>query len=181
MPNLIEIAKLGRSVGVNGVLKCHLFTDFPEIFQKGIKLYAILNTPYQNLSHTLTLKTFDLKKHLIAFEEINSQEKAKALTNFVLFCTFEDTKKYCILQDEEFFWFDVIGCKVYEENQILGEVLDIQRIGNTDYLLIKTDATLSKNFAKTFLIPYIEPFIIKTLINDKTIFTKNTKALLEAS
>ncbi len=180
MHNLIEIARLGRSVGIHGGLKCHLLTDFPEIFQKGIKLYAILNS-YQDLIHTLTLKSFDHPRKCILFEEICSPQEAKKLTNFTLFSTLEDTKKYCILQQDEFFWFDIIGCNVYEEEELLGEVYDIERIGNTHYLLVKTSPLLAKSFSKSFLIPYIHPFIIKSIPKDKAIFTKNTKSLLEAS
>ena len=182
---LIEVAKLGKSIGVHGTLKCHLLTDFPENFQKGVKFFAIFSSPYEKITHPLTLQTFDPQRHLIAFEEITSMEAAKALTNFILHSTLEDTRKHCALGKEEFFWFDIIGCRVCEAGILLGEVREIQRIGATDYLLVRTDSTLQKGtptpLAKEFLIPYIAPFIKDTDLEAKTIYTQNAKALLEAS
>ena len=180
---LIEVAKLGKSIGVHGAFKCHLLTDFPEIFQKGVKFFAIFSSPYEQITHPLTLQTFDPQRHLITFEEITSMEAAKSLTNFILHSTLEDTRKHCALGKEEFFWFDIIGCKVCEAGILLGEVREIQRIGATDYLLVRTDSTLQKSasLAKEFLIPYIAPFIKDTDLETKTIYTQNAKALLEAS
>lgn len=180
---LIEVAKLGKSMGVHGALKCHLLTDFPEIFQKGVKFFAIFSSPYEKITHPLTLQTFDPQRHLITFEEITSMEAAKSLTNFILHSTLEDTRKHCALGKEEFFWFDIIGCKVSEAGILLGEVREIQRIGTTDYLLVRTDSTLQKSasLAKEFLIPYIAPFIKDTDLEAKTIYTQNAKALLEAN
>ena len=182
---LIEVAKLGKSIGVHGTLKCHLLTDFPEIFQKGVKFFAIFSSPYEQITHPLTLQTFDPQRHLITFEEITSMEVAKSLTNFILHSTLEDTRKHCALGKEEFFWFDIIGCRVCEAGILLGEVREIQRIGTTDYLLVRTDSTLQKGtptpLAKEFLIPYIAPFIKDTDLEAKTIYTQNAKALLEAS
>ena len=180
---LIEVAKLGKSMGVHGALKCHLLTDFPEIFQKGVKFFAIFSSPYEQITHPLTLQNFDPQRHLITFEEITSMEAAKSLTNFILHSTLEDTRKHCALGKEEFFWFDIIGCRVCEAGILLGEVREIQRIGATDYLLVRTDSTLQKSasLAKEFLIPYIAPFIKDTDLEAKTIYTQNAKALLEAS
>lgn len=180
---LIEVAKLGKSIGVHGALKCHLLTDFPEIFQKGVKFFAIFSSPCEKITHPLTLQTFDPQRHLITFEEITSMEAAKSLTNFILHSTLEDTRKHCALGKEEFFWFDIIGCRVCEAGILLGEVREIQRIGATDYLLVRTDSTLQKSasLAKEFLIPYIAPFIKDTDLEAKTIYTQNAKALLEAS
>ena len=180
---LIEVAKLGKSMGVHGALKCHLLTDFPEIFQKGVKFFAIFSSPCEKITHPLTLQNFDPQRHLITFEEITSMEAAKSLTNFILHSTLEDTRKHCALGKEEFFWFDIIGCRVCEAGILLGEVREIQRIGATDYLLVRTDSTLQKSasLAKEFLIPYIAPFIKDTDLEAKTIYTQNAKALLEAS
>lgn len=182
MNDFIEIAKLGRSIGTSGLMKCIIFTDFPNIFQKGniffIKPYhAIL----ENQMQPLTLKSFNLSRSTIAFEEINSLEEAKKITNFLLLSSIEDTKKYCHLQQNEFFWFDIIGCNIFEDTTPLGCVKDIQRIANTDYLIIQTHKELSSLFAKEFLIPYLDHFIISVDIKNKKIHTKNTKNLLEAS
>lgn len=181
--HLIQVATLGRSVGVSGAMKCHLLTDFPEIFKKENTFFAIPNSSFasSNTKLTLTLKSFDLSRSLISFQEITSPEEAKKIVNYSLYSTIKDTKSQCKLQQDEFFWFDIIGCDIYEDDTILGKVKDIQRIANTDYLIITTHKDFSKNFSKEFLIPYIKHFIITTNLETKSILTKNAKSILEAS
>lgn len=178
---LIEVAKLGRSVGLHGAMKCHILTDFPEIFQTNTTFFASSMSSFHKNTTSLTLKSFDSKKQLIVFHEITTPESAKTLTNCILSCSIEDTKKYCHLNKDEFFWFDIIGCMVLENNEKLGKVTDIQRITNTDFLIIQTDEKLCKQYARTFLIPYINQFILTTDITNKTIQTQNAKAILEES
>lgn len=181
MENLIEIAKLGKSVGLDGTMKCYLLTDFPEIFKAGRVFHATSNSSFNQNIHTLTLKHFDQNKQIIRFEEIQTPEHAKKLTNLMLSCSIQDTREFCKLKQDEFFWFDIIGCLVIENETTLGKVKDIQRIANTDYLIIQTDKFLCKQFAKEFLIPYLENFILKADIETKIIYTKNAQAILEAS
>ena len=180
--SLISIAKLGKTVGLKGLMKCHLLTDFPETFNKECHFFAALPSLVKNSSFIpLTLNIFDFKKKLISFYEAPSIQEAKSLVNAILYTTLEDTQKFCQLQKEEFFWFDIIHSKVYDGEIFLGLVQDIHRIANTDYLFVKTDSKLQQTYAKEFLIPYIDAFIVMTDAKKKVILTKNTFALLEAS
>lgn len=184
--NLIAIAKLGKTIGLKGHMKCYPMTDFPEIFIPDITFFAQKNHIFQNSKEyiTLHLKEFNPIKSLIIFQEIDSLEMAKTLTNAILYTTLQDTKKYCTLKENEFFWFEIMGFKIIEDEETLGYVEDIERIGATDYLVICTDPKLSSaplKLKKHFLIPYIDPYIISTDAKAYHIYTKNAKALLLAS
>lgn len=79
----------------------------------------------------------------------------KKLTNQELFVSEEITKENCTLKENEFFWFDILECKIIEDGRTLGIVKDIHRYPLDDYLEITTDENLVKeNLPKTFLIPY---------------------------
>ena len=86
------------------------------------------------------------------------------------------------INEGQYFWFDVIGCVVKQDDEILGVVDDIQRMADTDYLVVKTDASLIEaGLSKEFLLPYIDRYIIKVDTEEKIVYTKDAKDILEAS
>ena len=181
--NLIAIAKLGKSVGLKGLMKCYPMTDFPEIFTSDITFFAQKDSIFEKECTTLHISEFNKAKSLIGFKEVDSPEMAKTLTNAILYTTLQDTKAHCALGEDEFFWFEIIGFSIIEDDEILGRVEDIERIGATDYLVVVTDPKLCTplKLKKRFLIPYIDPYIISTDAKAHHIYTKNAKVLLLAS
>ena len=173
--SLIYIAKLGRAVGLKGAQKLHIESDFPEQFKKG-NIFLTKN------NQTLTVESYNSKSNTIKFEEISSIDEAKKLTNKELFATQDETKQNCILDKNQYFWFDMIGCSIMENNECLGTITDIQRLPLTDYLYIKTTTELiSKKYPNSFLIPYQKEYILDVDLDSKIIKTINCKDILEAS
>ena len=83
----------------------------------------------------------------------------------------------------EFFWFDLISCEVFENNLKLGIVKEIHRYPLNDYLEIITDSELVKKaLPKNFLIPHIfDKFILNIDIENKRIDVINSFNILENS
>lgn len=171
--NLLSIATLGRAIGLKGEMKIHFDTDFIEQFSVG-KNFLLKS------GNTITIKSINFSKSSVIFEEFSSREELKHLTNQKLYTTIDKSRESCLLEEDEFFWFDVIGCSVIEETLLLGVVDEIERIGIIDYLLIKTDEQL-KDKPKTFLIPYQDPFIVSTDLDKKSIYVKGGFDILENS
>ena len=174
--NKIFVAKLGKAVGLQGYLKLFIDSDFPEQFKKG----ATFST---NRNLQLKVLEYNSSRELIKFEGYEELEIAKKLTNQELFSTFEQTKEFCQLEENEFFWFDLISCDVYEKDIKLGIVKDIQRYPLNDYLELTTDSELvNKGLPKTFLIPHIfTKYIINIDIEKKIINVINSFEILENS
>lgn len=173
--NKIYIAKLGKTVGLKGQQKLIIDTDFPEQFKKNTKLTTDKN-------QELIIETYNNTSNVIKFVGIDNIEDAKKLTNRQLFVSDEDTRNNCKLNDKQFFWFDIINCDIYENDELLGKVSDIQRMPLSDYLMVNTDSTLiKKGFSNSFLLPYIDTYIIDVDLNSKTIKAQNAKDILEAS
>jgi 16S rRNA processing protein RimM len=64
----------------------------------------------------------------------------------------------------------------------LGALSEIERIGPQDYLLVKTDNLLvAKGLPETFLIPYVDRFVLKADLEAKKIMVDGGLDLLEAS
>lgn len=165
---MIQVAKIGKSVGVNGGARLHILTDFPEIFAQDIT-YTAKSIGLNPQSLLLKIKSFE--NGIVVFEGYESRESVKTLANFTLYASLEDTRKYCELKEGEMFWFDVVGCEVIEEGEKLGEVIDVDRMGGVDYLLIQ--AIESEKFPKRFLLPYIHRYVLEC--KEKKIYTQGAK------
>ena len=168
------IAQIGRTIGLWGDLKFHLHTDFPEQFKIG-------NT-YKSNRGNLTIADINFTRGIIRFTGHESIDSAKKLTNVKIFADITQTKENCDLQEGQHFWFDIIGCSVKQDDDVLGVVEDVQRMADTDYLAIKTDTLLVESgAAKSFLVPYIDRYVIKADMEEKIVFVKDAKDILEAS
>ena len=176
MNDKIYVAKLGKAVGLRGHLRLFIESDFPEQFKKD----AVFIT---NKKLTLIIEEYNSKRELVKFKDFDDIDTAKKLTNQLLYSTLEQTKNNCNLESNEHFWFDIVGCKIVENNQILGKVVEIHRYPLEDYLEIETSDTLiEKKLPKTFLVPYnIENYIVNVDIENKEIKVKNAYEILENS
>ena len=174
--NDIFVAKLGKAVGLQGHLRLFIDSDFPEQFKKG----ATFKT---NKKLELKVAEYNSSRELIKFENFNDVDSAKKLTNQELFATLEQTKESCKLKKNEFFWFDLISCDVYENNLLLGKVKDIQRYPLNDYLeIITNEGLVNKGLPKVFLIPHIfDKYVLDVNIENKKISVKDSLIILENS
>jgi len=172
---LLHIATIGKTVGIKGDMKFHIKCDFDEQFYSGASFFT-------NLNRDITLGDVDFEKGLIKIAGVNTIEDAKKYTNVKLFTTRDETRKNCHLNKGEYFFFDLEDCEVYEDSKRLGKVKEVERIAVTNYLSIITDESLVKDgFAKSFLIPFIEPFKQSVDISKKVIMVNGGIGILEAS
>lgn len=163
------IAKIGKTVGLRGELKLHLMSDFEEQFESG--------ATFESDKQTLQIKSYNPQRGLILFEGFESIESAKTLTNQYLYSDEKQTRQNCHLGEGEKFWFELIGLEVIEKGEILGTVVDIDRIGDVEYFKIQTSEKY-KQIAKTFLIPNIQEYIVE---KTDALYTKDCMGILEQS
>jgi 16S rRNA processing protein RimM len=172
---LLHIATIGKAVGLKGDMKLHIKSDFPEQFMSG-------NSFILNKKETIILSDVNHERGLIKIKGCLTPENAKKFTNAKLYATYEDTRKNCLLDDGEYFWFDIEGCNIYENETLLGNISEIDRILDSNYLKIKTDKNLvSDGFSKSFLLPYNDSFILNTDVENKKITVTGAMDILEAS
>jgi len=172
---LLHIATLGRTVGLDGTMKLHLHTDFPEQFRDGSTFYTKDRTP-------LTLAGVDTVRGTVRLEGVTTPEAAKRYTNTQLYTTYGRTREECSLEAGQYFWFDLVGSRIVEAGLTLGTVLEIERIGDVDYFVVKTDDALTeRGLPKQFLVPYL-PHVVETVDTaEGTIRTHGALDILEAS
>ncbi len=172
---LLHIATLGKTVGIKGDMKLHIKSDFPEQFKTGASFLI-------NKKDTITLSDVNLDRGIVKINNITNPEDAKKFTNAKLFTTQEATRENCHLEEGEYFFFDLEDCDVYEDSKLLGRVKEVERINISNYLSIVTDAALvEQGFAKSFLVPFMEPFKVSVDIEAKRIELRGAMDILEAS
>ena len=173
--DLLAVATIGKVVGLSGELKLHSHSDFSEQFVEGAKF--ILNNGNQ-----IEIESYNPNRSLVKFYHFNVREDAAKLTNQKLFTTVDESRKNCILGEKEFFWFDIVGLDIIDDGKNLGKVKEVERIANSDYLLIETDKQLLKDgLPKRFYIPYIDRYVIKVILGSGLIKTIDAYGLLESS
>jgi len=175
MSDLLEVARLGRTVGLKGALKLHNTSDFPSQFKKGATFFLKDGT-------NLRISHFNAANSSVIFEGYESVEAATNLVNLTLFQTKEVTQKTCKLKKGEFFYFDVIGLEIYENGELLGAVEDIMESSGGYLFLVKTAAGLAQNgLAKEFYLPYNDRFVEEISLQKRQISAKFAKGILENS
>lgn len=168
------IAQIGKTHGLYGDLKLHVHTDFPEQFQEGYT--------FETSSGKLEILTINLKRGIVCFKGYEGIDYAKKLTNTKIYASLEETKERCKLKEGEHFWFEIETCEIEEDGVKLGKISEMQRLAEVNYMFIETDVALVKEgFATTFLVPYIERYVLETNVEKQVVLTKDAKEILEAS
>lgn len=173
----ILVAKCGKTIGLKGELKLILYTDFLDFFTTDTELLCE--------NRILKVEKFNKNKNSIKFKEINDISDAKLLNSNLLYTSRELTRKNCKINNDEYFWFDIIGCNIFDKDVFIGKVIDINRIGNIDYLVVSVDFNLYTNYSKIkvnkFMLPYIDRYIIECNISTKEIKSTGAIGILEES
>jgi 16S rRNA processing protein RimM len=173
-PKRFLIAQVGKTHGLHGDLKLHIHTDFPEQFKAGYT--------FQSSAGLLEIHEVNLTRGIISFKGYSGIDYAKKLTNAKIYASLEETRERCELKKNEHFWFEIEECSIMENDVVLGKISEMQRLADVDYLFIETNEKLvEEGLSKTFLVPYIDRYIVKKDMESKIIFTKDTKEILEAS
>lgn len=152
----VIIGTIVNTHGIKGELKIKSSTDFiEERFQKGNHL----TIAYQG--NTIDMEVISYRIHkghiLVSFkdnQDINLVEKYKG-------CLVYADKDTSLLDEGEFYVSDLIGCEVYDKNQFIGKVKDVQLYEHHDVLVVEGN--------KKVLIPYVDAFVTNEDIDHKRI------------
>lgn len=153
----IRIGKIINTHGIRGDLKIKSYSDFEEErFKVGHTIYIRYNN--QDLAMKICKHRIHKGFDLISFEDyldINLVEKYKN-------CYIYDYKDDDLLDEDEYYVSDLIGCKVFDNDNYIGDVIDVNLYEHHDILVVE-----GKD--KTYKIPYVNAFVINEDIDNKRI------------
>ncbi|HEY8444500.1 MAG TPA: ribosome maturation factor RimM [Bacilli bacterium] len=147
------VGKIIGTHGIKGEVKVKADTSFDR-FKPGNTLYLKKNNEFQEIiinSHRRH-KNYDL----ITFNNLNNINQVLEFIDCELYTPHQDK-----LEDNEYYYEDLIGKLVYDtNNNYLGKVIDIRELPHGINLEIKN--------GRTFYVPFVSEFIIE-VTNDKII------------
>ncbi len=117
--------------------------------------------------YTVQAVRYQQKFVLLKLKGINNMNEALELKGKFIKVRKKDAIK---LDSDEFFICDLIGCKVFENGQFLGTVIDVIQTGSNDVYVVKNESShLKIKNNMDILIPALKDVIKRVCINEKVI------------
>ena len=150
--NYFNVGKIVNTQGLQGEMRVLSVTDFAEErFKKG-NILALFDKKDQfvmdvEIASHRKVKNFDIIKFKGMYH-INDIEKFR---DFTLKVREEDLTD---LEDGEFYYHEIIGLEVYENDILLGRIKEILQPGANDVWVVK------RKGKRDLLLPYIPPVVL---------------------
>jgi 16S rRNA processing protein RimM len=156
MKEYITIGQIINTHGVKGELKIYPLTDDIRRFRKLKSVFI------DELEKQVIWCKLQTDRVILKLEGIESIEEAEKYKSKYIKVSRKDAVK---LPEGRYFIVDIIGCTVYDENNIeIGPVYDVIQTGSNDVYWVK-----GKN---EVLIPAIKDVVVKMDIQNKRIVIK---------
>ncbi len=161
---MILVGKIVNKRGLKGDLIVNTFTQKPEDFLLYEKYYAKKAGVFKEI--LLTKKTI-YKKNRVVFkiDGVDSVEEAEKLKEIEVFIQQNEKLK----EDDEFFYDEVVDCKVYMSKEYIGKVAEVKNFGSCDVF-----AVIREVDGKEVYFPVLNDFISSfDLENKKIIYNED--------
>jgi len=174
--NYLRIAKIKSAHSLDGKLKIHVISDIAERFEKGNTVYLKLKRELEDYKKFVINSFNPLKKRtaLLKLDGVNDRNSAELYEGVEIFIDKAAAESIRAELDEDtFFYQDIIGCKVVYKGKDFGIVTDIFEGGSGDLLVIE-----DKN-KKTVLIPFVDRMVDTGRISEKRVEITPVEGLLD--
>lgn len=146
----ISIGKITGVHGLHGNLKVHSYAESIDIFEQGTDV-CVRSAAGVETNYIIRGAQPYKKGVLLSFEHISDRTSAEDLVGSDLLISSTHLPE---LDDDEFYWFEIIGLKVYsEDGGYLGTVRSIIPTGSNDVYVVKKKGS-------EVLIPALESVIL---------------------
>ena len=149
LEEMVPVGVLGKVHGLHGELKFTPFTNVLQIIEGMEEVF--LYSEEKGRGFFLRVESIRAmpKKILLKFFEFDTREDAEVLEGFKVYVRRDELPK---LGEDEYYYEEVYDCKVYEEGEDIGKVVDIIETGSNEVLVVEKDG-------KERLIPVIKDYI----------------------
>ena len=174
----VTIARVAKTQGRHGEVAATLLTDFPELFEKRRKLFALGESGKgdQGGAAQPNRRKLDLDEHwfhkgmvVLKFAGVDSISDAETLVG----CEIQIPRsERAALGNDEFYVSDLAGCTVTDSGREIGRIKDVQfGSGEAPLLVIEGE--------KEYLVPFAAAYIEKIALEQKRLEMKLPEGLLE--
>ena len=122
-----------------------------DLLPKGVKT-LFLNPERQDLKLAMKSQRLQSGRVLVFCDELNSPEDVKRHGGQTLWCARSEIK----LDEREYLWADLIGCKVIDaQGTLMGSIARVENYGASDIVTIESDKS-SKELSIPFVPSYFD-------------------------
>jgi 16S rRNA processing protein RimM len=174
----VTIARVSKTQGRHGEVAATLLTDFPELFEKRRKLFALggAASTKQSGAAEPSRRNLELDEHwfhkgmvVLKFAGVDSISDAETLVGSEIQVP---RSERAALGSDEFYVSDLIGCMVTDAGREIGRVKDVQFGGGEAPLLVIEGE-------KEYLVPFATAYIGKIALEQKHLEMKLPEGMLE--
>ncbi len=170
---LIRIAVIIGTHSLKGRFKIYLVSDSPDRFKINNYIYLKEEKGYSYRKIT-EFKHRKNRIYLLKLDGIDSISAAQDYKCSELFITklyAEESRKY--LEEDSYYYYDIIGCKVYLGKKEFGEVTEILEAGAGEILII------SDKSGKKIMVPFVKSMVDTANISEKRIDIYPVEGLID--
>jgi 16S rRNA processing protein RimM len=182
----VTIARVAKTQGRHGEVAATLLTDFPELFERRRKLFALGDSTKQSGTADVARRRLDLDEHwfhkgmvVLKFAGVDSISDAEMLVGSEIQIP---RGERAVLGTDEFFVSDLIGCTVTDSGHEIGRIKDVQFGSGEAPLLVIEGGVISGGLVsgkKEYLVPFAAAYIEKIVLEQKRLEMKLPEGLLE--
>lgn len=162
MGKMLAVGKICNTHGVRGNIKLIPWTDFPEVFEE------LDYITVENIRYDIKEVKYQKSNIILKLQGIDTVEDAEKMRDLIAYC---DESQLEELPENTYYIADLIGCEVFEEDNLLGKVVDVFSAGGADLYEIKG------NGAPVY-IPAIKENILSVDIKNKIIKVRLPEGLI---
>ena len=141
------VGHLQRAHGIKGEIAMQVLTDFPERMQKGKKIWL----GEEHILHVIKSVRWKQDLLLLGFEGIDDRSGIDVLVNQDVFVQANALPE---LPDGRFYFHQLIGLSVFEQDNFIGTVSEILETGANDVFVVSLPGE------KELLLPDIKSVIL---------------------
>lgn len=168
---LLTLGRIIKTKGLDGTFKINSTTDFAvERYQKGNKVLINIEKTKELKEVTVRRYYFDQGFDYVSFEEIKTIEEASLFINSLIMI---DKESLPPLEEDEYYFDDLEGCKVLVKGNHIGKVSKVEDYNGRRSLRV----VLSNK--KQILIPFVNQFIKDVNIASKSIEVELIEGMIE--
>lgn len=168
MENSFRIGVITSTHGLKGEVKVFPTTDDINRFKKLKK--CVIKTPKGDLEVEKTTCKFFKNMVILSFKEFKDINEVEKYKNCDIYVSREDAVP---LMEDEYYIADVLGMDVYEEDKLLGQLVDVMQTGANDVFVVKLTNE------KELLIPVIKECVLDIDYDNEKINVKLMKGMLD--
>ena len=167
---LISFGKISKVHGLSGEVRVAPFSRQLDNISTLEKIFIVQTPDSSPVELTITKSRVHKNTAVFKIQGIDSIEDAEKLVGKVIHVEMSDLQE---LEDDEYYWFDLIGLKAYtEQGQYIGEVKDLIDRSLQSLLVVK-------NGDKEHLIPLTEPIVKQVDLEHSKIIINPISGLLD--